>query len=94
MKNQYKQIEQEIKNEIKSHYDENGCEIVKLSVAIDDNFISPYSIKDKETITHEVAEFLETSIKETDKYSELRLEIYSNEIDENEQNKLPTRIED
>ncbi len=56
LKNMRKQFE--TKNNIDIQYDDEGRALIKLLVKNDDNFLSPYSTKEKGTLSGEVSDFI------------------------------------
>lgn len=66
--------------------------VINMHISDDNNFLSPYSLEGKPVISSEIAEFLENSAKEFHPNNELVLNIYSNCIDEDEQEIYPIAI--
>lgn len=73
--------------------DENNRRIIRLNVADDSNFLSPFSVKGYPLISSETAEFLNMNIKHNLKDSGVKLIISSREIDEGEKSVYKTAIE-
>lgn len=62
----------------------NEIGIINMAVKDDSTFLSPFSNVGKAVISKDVADFIENSAKEFHPNTDLTLNIYSNEIDENE----------
>lgn len=72
--------------------DENNRRIIRLNVADDSNFLSPFAVKGNPLISSETAEFLNINIKHNLKDSGVKLIISSDEIDETEKAVYETAI--
>lgn len=72
--------------------DENNRRIIRLNVADDSNFLSPFAVKGNPLISSETAEFLNINIKHNLKDSGVKLIISSDEIDETEKVVYETAI--
>lgn len=76
----------------KDERDENNRRIIRLNVADDSNFLSPFSVKGNPLISSETAEFLNLNIKHNLRDSGVKLIISSNQIDDNEKEVYKTAI--
>lgn len=72
--------------------DENNRRIIRLNVADDSNFLSPFAVKGNPLISSETAEFLNINIKHNLKDSGVKLIISSDVIDETEKAFYETAI--
>ncbi len=82
------EMKKEISSKIKRHdikQDEDGNYIINATIYDDSNFLSPYTSDNEEMISEETATFLEQSSKIVPPKANLHIKIYSNEIDDREQ---------
>lgn len=72
--------------------DEEGRALIELSVRDDEGFLSPYSRGSEDTISEETAEFLRNCALSFSPKEQLSLHIYSDCVDEKEQEIYPRAI--
>lgn len=72
--------------------DEEGRAVINLSIRDDEGFLSPYSRDCADTISEETAEFLRNSALSFHPKEQLALHIYSDCVDEKEQEAYPRAI--
>lgn len=90
LKNMRKQFE--TKNNIDIQYDDEGRALIKLLVKNDDNFLSPYSTKEKGTLSGEVSDFIEHSLMEVHCKEKIHFQIHGDTIDDAEKNEYTAAI--
>ncbi|MEG2002609.1 MAG: hypothetical protein RR107_05910 [Clostridia bacterium] len=73
-----------VTGKITSECDENGMLTINLTVQDDENFLSPFSYGAEPTLSSDVAEFLDKSLKPSQYKDDIHLKIHSDVIDENE----------
>ncbi|MCD7728484.1 MAG: hypothetical protein LUI60_01040 [Clostridia bacterium] len=93
----FKEIKQEItarRAHRECRHDEDGRAVVELTVRDDNDFLSPYSSGTRSVINGDVAEFIEASVMPLNANDLVRLEIYSDEITQDEQKVYTAAIHD
>ena len=73
------------KSEAEVEYDENGRELICMTIKEDDGFLSPYAIGGEEVLSAEACEFFDRAVMRMPLKDELRIDITSEAVAENEQ---------
>lgn len=82
----------QLKNNNKFRYDDEGRVIIDLHVKDDNNFLSPYSTEENSTISDGVSDFIAHSLLEVNAKERIHFNIYSNSIDEKEKKEYTSAI--
>ena len=90
---EYQTLIKEIRQSNHVQLDDEGRQIIHLSIQDDSNFLSPYSSVEKPIISNEIAEFLEHSIKHIKPNSKIHFVIKSETIDDDEKKIYPLAIQ-
>lgn len=80
----YRDVKRSIDARIREKRREKHCQTIRMNVSDDSNFLSVFSENDTPVISHDVAEFIETSTHSVRPSNRLTLKIKSNCIDQNE----------
>lgn len=79
-----REIKRDAKNAGEVEYDANGKEMIRLTVADDDAFLSPYALNGEAVISMEVSEVLDRAIKAMPLEGDVHIEITGDTIDDGE----------
>jgi hypothetical protein len=87
-----REIRNNAKNNLQVEKDDDGRDIIRINVRDDEAFLSPYSGSGGETISSEVAEFLDGSVKCLSLKSDVHLMVQSDVIADDEKERYTAAI--
>ncbi len=79
-----REIRRDARNAAAVEYDAAGKEMIRMTVANDDGFLSPYALNSESVIASDVSEFLDYAIKGMPLKNDVHIEITGSTIDDGE----------